>query len=383
MPTPKHIIVIAGETSGDMHAAHLVREIQHLDPSITFSGLGGSKMQEADVELYHDMTKIAVVGFVEVLKHYGTFRRIFYQTLKEIRQRRPAAVVLVDYPGFNLRLAKKIKKRGIKVIYYISPQIWAWKKNRVYAIKKYVDKMLVLFEFEKEFYARFGMEVDFVGNPLIDDITVNVPKEQFLQKHRLLDYKMTIGILPGSRQKEVDTLLPIMLKAAAILTREFPMIQFLIVKAPTIEQACIEGHIQNHETNPPQPLSLAIVEDMYDGINACQLCMVASGTATLETAILQKPMVITYKTSFLTWALAKCFIKIPDIGLVNVVAQQRIVPECVQYQATGEHIAKKLKNMFTNEIRLTDIKSELLKVKRSLGDPGASRRAAEVIFNNT
>jgi len=372
---PKHFVLVAGEASGDMHAAHLVEAIRHLDPYIIFSGLGGPKMAAAGVELYQDLTKMAVVGFWEVATQYTNIKQAFDLILQKIETINIDAVILVDYPGFNLRLAKELKKRRIKVFYYISPQVWAWKEKRVHFIKKNVDKMLVLFQFEKSFYARFGIDVQFVGHPLVDTIKVHTPKKYFLESRSLSSDKLTIGILPGSRQNEIKTLLPAMLKAAGILNGEFPQIQFLVIRASTIARPFLEKYLRGIK------FACQIVdENIYDGINACDLCMVASGTATLETAMLQKPMVVVYKTSFLTWVLAKFFVKIADIGLVNIVAGRRIVPECVQFQAAGRQIARELKNIFTNEPKIADIRTDLLAVKESLGPGGASRRAAEEIL---
>jgi len=376
MEQPKEkIIIVAGEASGDMHAAHLVKAVHRLNPNITFSGLGGPQMQTAGVKLYEDLTQFAVVGFIEVIKHYQHFKRAFNLILKHIDAEQPKAVILVDYPGFNLRLARELKKRQIKVIYYISPQVWAWKEQRVHFIKKHVDAMLVLFPFEQDFYARHGMDVTFVGHPLLDTVKVKTSKEDILQSKGLSLNKLTIGLLPGSRQKEIDTLLPVMRDAATILHREFPQTQFCIIKAPTIAEKNIQEHLQ--QTTFPHVM---VKDNIYDGINACDLCMVASGTATLETAILEKPMVIIYKTSLLTWLLAKLFIKIKNIGLVNVVAGKRIVPECVQFQATAEIVAGELKEMITNELKIADIKSDLRAVRKTLGSGGASLRAAEEIL---
>lgn len=373
--TKKHIIIVAGEASGDMHAAHLVEAIRRLDPSVSFSGLGGPMMRNGGVELYQDLTEMAVVGFWEVVRHYRDIKKAFRLALEKIETAKADAVILVDYPGFNLRLARELKKRNTKIIYYISPQVWAWQKGRVYLIKKNVDKMLVLFRFEKDFYARFGVDARFVGHPLVDAVNVHTPKEDFLATHDLPGDRLTIGILPGSRRKEIERILPVMLAAAGALNREFPQIQFLILKAPTIVKSSIEGCLQK------TAIPCRIVENhIYDGINACDLCMVASGTATLETAILQKPMVVVYKTSLLTWVLAKLFVRIADIGLVNVVAGKRVVPECVQFQATGERIARELRNIFTDELKIADIKTNLKRVKESIGPGGASQRAAEEVL---
>ena len=371
----KKIFIIAGEASGDLHAAKLVEELQALDPNISFYGLGGANMRNVGVDLYMDLTEIAVVGFFEVLKNYNTFKRAFDLVLKKIKLEKPDAVVLVDYPGFNLRLAKKIKKLGIKVIYYISPQVWAWKKNRIKLIKKYVDKMLVIFKFEKDFYKLNNVDCDFVGHPLIDSINTKISKDDFLNQHELDEYKLTIGILPGSREKEVSLLLPVMLSAANIIKDDFPMTQFIILKAECIEKDLIKEYSTNNKLN------IKIIENQhYDAINSCDLCMVASGTATLETAILQKPMVVTYKTSFLTWILAKLFVKIPNIGLVNIVANKKIMPECIQFDASGENIANELKKIFTDDMKLEELKEELLKVKQTLDLGGASKNAANKIL---
>ncbi len=384
MSSLKNIFIIAGEASGDMHAAHLVQALRARDSNLTFSGVGGPLMRQAGVELYEDLTKIAVVGFVEILKHFGEFRRIFHVILAKVKKTQTAAVILIDYPGFNLRLAKELKKLNVKVIYYISPQVWAWKENRVETIKKYVDKMLVLFEFEKKFYAQRGLAVEFVGHPFIDTIKIKKTKQEFLQSDWFSDQKVTIGILPGSRHKEIENLLPPMIEAARILNREFSgKVQFLLLQAPTIPREWLQKYLNNDflVSTDDAPLRLIIVDNQtYDGINASDVCMVASGTATLETAILNKPMVVVYKTSPLTYWLARRLIKIPYIAMANVVAGKKIIPECIQQEATGERIAQELKNIFTDEMLMTKIKSELKKVKESLGGPGAIGRAAKCIL---
>ena len=328
-------------------------------------------MKASGVEIYLDLASHAVVGFWEVLTHYPEIRRAFELVLEKIDAIKPKAVILVDFPGFNLRLARELKKRGIRVIYYISPQVWAWKEERVHFIKKHVDKMLVLFKFEKEFYAKYGIDVEFVGHPLVDSLNITCPKDIFLENYSLPAEHLTIGLLPGSRVKEIETLLPIMVNAAEILHRTIHPIQFLIMKAPTIKMPQIEFHLRD------SPITHRIVEEnIYDGINACDFCLVASGTATLETALLQRPMVVIYKTHLLTWLMAKCFVKISDIGLVNIVAGRRIVPECVQFQATGQTIADEAQKILSDEFTVTRLKKELKSVKNALGESGASHRAA-------
>ena len=378
MEQSKHIVIIAGEASGDLHASRLVDSLKKISPKITFSGLGGPLMKERGVLLYEDLTNFAVVGFWEVIKHLQSFHKIFKMILEKIKDIQPDCVVLVDYPGFNLRLARAIKKANVKtkIIYYISPQVWAWKESRVKLIKRVIDEMLVILPFEKEFYARFGMDVKFVGHPLLDSIKLSSQSpENFLMSVGLSPHHYTIGLLPGSREKEIERILPIMLKTAQLLHEENEKIQFVVIQAPTISLNLIEQYVNEFE------LPLKIIEHSYDAVNATQICMVASGTATLETAILLKPMVVVYKTSFLTWALAKLLVKIPYIGLVNVVAGKKIVAECVQFGAIPKKIAEEIKSIYTNELKIAAIKIELKKIKALLGEPGASLQAARVILN--
>ena len=375
----KHIIIIAGEASGDMHAAALVREIRGLNPNITFSGLGGTQMEEAGVRLYANLADLAVVGFAEVLKHLKRFKNLFSLALEKIRETKPDAVILVDYPGFNLRLARRIKEMKLhtKVIYYISPQVWAWHKERIHFIKKYVDHMLVLFLFEEEFYRRYGMKnVSFVGHPLLDIAKITADRKKIFETYGFSEDKLTIGILPGSRKNEVQRHLGIMMQAAQILYNEFGKIQFILLKAPTIDESVFHDVIEKHATLPLRILH----HQSCNGINASDFCMVASGTATLETAILKKPMVVMYKTSFLTWAIARIFVKIPYIGLVNVIAGKKIVPECIQFDCTPQKVANEIRAMITDETKIAELVHELTRVKESLGNPGASRRAAEIVL---
>jgi lipid-A-disaccharide synthase len=371
----KKIIIVAGETSGDIHAANLVKELKSLHPNLALEGLGGPKMAEAGVTLYQDMTKIAVMGFIEVLLNYGKFRKAFYLVLNKIKKNKPDAVVLVDFPGFNLKLATKLQKSGIKVIYYISPKVWAWKEKRVEIIRKHVHKMLVLFDFEKTFYARHGVNVSFVGNPLVDHVQTTTSKEKFLTQQGLEDFKLTIGLLPGSRKKEIEKILPSMAEAMEILKNKYPQLQFLIVKAPSIEQSYIEKYL------PEGKRDTSIVNgNTYDAINACDLCMVTSGTATLETGILQKPMVIVYRTSLSSYLIGQAVLKIRFFGLVNIIFNKSIVPELLQHKASGENIARELELMFTDEIKLAEIKSNLKKIPLYLGSKGASKRAAQEVL---
>ena len=369
-------MIVAGEASGDDHAAHLVEELKKLDPALTFSGLGGTLMERAGVEVIEDLTQWAVVGFVEVLKHYTHFKRAFDRFLDEAERRRPAAVILVDYPGFNLRLAKELKKRGIKVIYYISPQVWAWKEKRIRTIKQVVDRMIVIFPFEKNFYDRHGMDVAYVGHPALDDLKVTRPAPAFLKDLGFLPGNLTIGLLPGSREKEIERHFPIMLEAAKLLHDQFNKLQFVVFKAPTVSMLQMEKYFRPYVQLPIK----MVHNDLHNGLNAMNLCIVASGTATFETALFEKPMVIVYRTSPVTFFFLKLMMKVKHIGMVNVLAGKGIVPECVQRNATPKKIAKALMEIFTDDLKITEIKEELRKVKAMMGEPGASRRAAEEVL---
>jgi lipid-A-disaccharide synthase len=366
----KHIIIVAGEVSGDMRAAELVNAIKILSPDITFSGVGGDCMQRAGVVLFENITSLAVIGIAEVVKNLGRIKKVFDHTLKEINTQKPDAVILVDYPGFNLRLAKELKKRNIKVIYYISPQVWAWRQGRIHTIKKIVNRMMVLFPFEKDLYTKFGMNVDYVGHPLVDEIKVNNSSKDVLKSVGLDSSKTTIGLMPGSRQKEVERHLPVMIQAATRLFKKDPRRQFLLLKASTIQRKLLESHL-------PASLPIKIYEgNPYNAINAMDAVIVASGTATLEIALLNKPMVIIYKTSWPTYAIAKQVIKIPYIGLVNIVAGKQVAPELIQNNCNPLNIATSLEVVLGNK----GIIEELKKIKTLLGESGASLRAAKVVL---
>jgi len=369
----RHIMFVAGESSGDMRAAGLASALKKLAPTLRLSGIGGQYMREAGVECFTDITELAVIGIAEVIKNLSRIKKVFDQTLQQIDTTHPDAVILVDYPGFNLRLAQEIKKRGIKIIYYISPQVWAWREKRVLKIKKLVDRMIVLFPFEQDIYNKYGMKVDYVGHPLVDEIIVDKDQTEILKSIGFSTSKTTIGLMPGSRAKEVERHLPCMLQAAQLLFKQNKERQFLLLKAPTIPLKLIDDQLLNYKHLPLR----IYIGPTYDGINAMDAAMVASGTATLETALLKKPMVIIYKTSWLTYAIAKSVIKIPYIGLVNIVAGKKIVEELIQNDANAANIAKTIEGA----LHSPHIVDELAAVKTSLGEPGASLRAAQVVLS--
>lgn len=373
----KKILIVAGEASGDLHAAHLVEQLKKASPDLSFYGLGGDNMKAAGVEVTFDLTKLAVVGFFEILKNYSRFKKIFDDLLLKTKEIKPNVAILVDYPGFNLRLAKELKAMGVRVIYYISPQVWAWGKKRIGFIKKYIDLMLVLFKFEEILYRDGKFNVKFVGHPLLDVAKSSESREKFLENLSLKTGSTTIALLPGSREREVLNHLPVMLKAAQIIHTKHKEAQFLICRSHSLARELFKKILDTIKIEFPYKI---LDDQTYDGIAASHFVIVASGTATLETAILNKPMVIVYKVSFLTWLLAKLFIKIPYIGLVNVVAGQKIVPELIQFEATPRNIAQKALEFLDDKKALEKIHAELYALKNTLGIPGASQRAAEEII---
>lgn len=371
----KKIFIIAGEASGDMHGAHLAKEIKSMDGSIKMYGLGGEEMQKAGVEVLYNLVDFAVVGFIEVLKHYGEFKKIFYNLLDRIEKERPEAVVLIDYPGFNLRLAKKLKEKNIKVIYYISPQVWAWGKGRIRLIKRCVTKMIVILKFEEDFYKRYGVDATFIGHPLLDVVKPGMSKRDFMKTCNLPEDLKTVALLPGSREKEVERILPVSIKTAEIISQKLKDVQFIILRAPTVKQKIFDECLQKTS------LHIKIIKDKtYDGINASDLVIAASGTATLETAILNRPLIILYKLSFPTWLIIRCLLRIRNVGLVNIVARKLIMPEFIQFKARPARIAHQAIDMLTNKELIVKMNKDLLELRELLGSVGASRRAAKIVM---
>ena len=378
METEKNILIVAGEASGDLHAASLVHAIKESYPGLNFFGLGGKRLKLEGVDLYCDLVELAVVGFWEVLKNLKKFRSIFYGLLQETDKVKPDLAILVDYPGFNLRLAKELKKRGTPIIYYISPQVWAWGAGRIKAIKQLVERMIVILNFEEPLYKNEGIPVSFVGHPLLDTVKLQMDKAALFKKMGLDLNSRGIALLPGSREKEVKKILPVMLETAGIIRKSLDEnICFLILQAETVKQEIFDEILAKYT------LQVKVVPEMtYEGIAASDYCMVASGTATLETAILGTPMVILYKVSFLTWLYLKMVIKVPFIGLVNLMRGEKFIAEFVQYHARPRRIARHIINDLKDPQKLKRIKQQLAEVKATLGEPGASRRAAEIVIQH-
>jgi lipid-A-disaccharide synthase len=369
----KTIMIIAGEASGDMHGANLVREMLKLDPALNFYGIGGNKLLKEGVQLLANASGMAVVGLTEVISKLGKFLKIMGMMKRSMDERRPDLVILIDYPDFNLPLAKAAKKRGIKVFYYISPQVWAWRKGRIGQIKKTVDKMAVILPFEVDTYAAKGFAVDYVGHPLLDLVKPAYSKLESLKMFNLNENKTTIGLLPGSRLSEVTKLLPEMLRASEILAQKIPDMQFILPLADTLEQKTVEDIIAGSSIKVK-----VIPGQTYDAVSCCDLAIVASGTATLETALLGVPMIIIYKISPLSYLIGKLIVDVQNIGMANIIAGKTVVPEFIQEDVNGNRIAAEAIDILTNDERKQEIIKELAAIRSKLGNPGASRRAAQI-----
>jgi len=373
MKEKSEILIVAGETSGDRHAADLVAELGKLFPGIKFVGIGGDAMAAQGVRLFYHIKQMAFLGFTEVVRHLPFIRRVFRELETYLDSHRPAAVILVDYPGFNLRLAKLASGKGIPVIYYISPQLWAWGEKRVEKIRKYVDLLLVIFKFEQEFYTRFGVESKFVGHPLVDEIKITLTEKQFRKNYQLDSAKPIVALLPGSRQNEVKSLLPVMLKAY----QQFPNannLEWVIGKTEAVPSDLYYHYIGNG-------LPIKIISgDTHHLMKYARLALVASGTATLETGYLETPMVVLYKVYPLTYWIGKRLVKINNIALANIVCGETVVPELIQNQVTPENIVAEMGKYLRDDEYYHAVRTKLSRIKDILGPPGAAARAAREIY---
>jgi lipid-A-disaccharide synthase len=371
----KRIMIVAGEASGDLHGGNLVKAMHRIDQTLQFYGVGGKNLKDAGVDLVADSADMAVVGLTEVFSKLGAIRRVMGALKASIKAARPDLLILIDYPDFNLSLAGKAKKRGVKIFYYISPQVWAWRKGRIGTIKKIIDKMAVILPFEARIYHEAGVDATFVGHPLLDVVRTKYTRQEALKRFGLREEATTVGILPGSRQSEVVSLLPDMLKAAEIIMKKMPDVQFVLPLADTLDIKFV-SHITEQS-----PVTVKIISsEIYDVIGCADVVMVASGTATLETALMETPMVIVYKVSALSYYVGKMFIHVDHIGLVNIIAGKTVVPELIQDDASPEKIAYEVLGLLTNKDRMDRIRSDLSKIREALGSPGAAERTARLAY---
>lgn len=369
----KKILIIAGEVSGDLHGGNLVKAMRKLDPSLYFFGIGGENMKANGVELIYHINSLSFMGFIEVIKHLPFLKKVKENILKMSNEKNPDAIILIDYPGFNLSIAKELFKQGRKIFYYISPQLWAWGKSRIKLIKKIVYKMIVVFPFEEKMYREAGVNVEFVGHPLLDVIEnySYEPREKFFSSNGLNLNKKLLAIFPGSRKQEIKKILPEIYIAIKKLRDKFDLnVAISGVKSIDIS---IYREIVGEEIPIIFDRNYELMKYAYAGI-------IKSGTSTLEAALLELPFVVVYKTSYLSYLIGKNLIKIDKISLANIVAGEKIVKELIQKDCNADRIYMEIKYIIKNENQRNELVEKLRNIKNSLGKIGASERAANLIL---
>jgi len=370
------IMILAGEASGDLHGANLARALRELEPEIEIIGMGGSLMAAQGVKIAFDITKLSTVGFVEALKSIKTLKGILRQLTHLMEKEKPDAVVFIDYPGFNLEVAKVVKEKNIPSLYYFSPTAWAWGKGRAKKVANLISKVASVFPFEAEVYREAGANVEFVGHPLLDIVKTKMSQKESYQAWNLAAEKPIVGLLPGSRQQEINALLPVMLESARKIKEKNSHVQFILPLAHTIAREQVEEMIAQ------SGLAVQIIDGhSYEVMNVSSLVIVSSGTATLEAACLGTPMVIIYKVAASTWFLGKMLVKIPHIGLPNIIAKKEIVPELLQNEANADNISAKVNQLLAHPEQLSMIKADLAEVKKQLGEEGAVKKVAQLVLD--
>lgn len=373
MQKAKRVVIIAGEESGDVHASVLIKQLKASHPNIEISGIGGKHMQEAGAELISDLARFGVTGITEVIRHLGVIRKAFRAIQKHLREQKPDLLILVDYPGFNLRLAKYAKQElGLKIVYYISPQIWAWKAKRIHLIKECVDMMAVILPFEKAIYEKAQVPVRFVGHPLVEKIAAVGDQASQRKTLNLPEDAKIFALLPGSRGNEIERHMPILRDTAKRLHQQHPELQFIIPIAGTIDAEKITQYFA--QTGLPVTF---IQGQALSCMAAADFVIVASGTASLECALLEKPMCIIYKSSFITYIVAAKLLKVKFLGLCNLLSNKMIVPEFLQYDCNPHELSKYI-NQFINDRTQSDaMHARLATLKHSL----SSEKSDSSLFN--
>jgi len=366
-------MIVAGEASGDLHGSNLVKEALRKNPGLSFFGMGGPKMREAGVTTLIDSSEMAVVGLIEVISHFPVIYRAFSTLKKIIRTDPPDLLILIDYPDFNLHLAKVAKSAGVRVLYYISPQIWAWRVGRVKKIAKLVDRMAVVFPFEVPFYEKGGVPVTFVGHPLVDIVHPTMTRAEAQASFGLDPAKRTVGLFPGSRKGEIRNLSATILEAATLLKKHFPDLQFILPLASSLTNEDLAPFLKSSS------LDIRVIEEkVYDVMQVCDAIITVSGTVTLEAALMGAPMVIIYRVSPLTYAVGKRLIKVDHIGICNIVAGERVVRELIQDDAEPAWIAAEIARILTDNDYAQEMRAKLAGIRAKLGSSGASERAARL-----
>lgn len=371
--SPLSVMFSAGESSGDQHAANMFLELKKHQPDIKGFGMGGAKMALAGIDIRYDSGSIGVIGVVEVLKHYGEIRRALKLIQQLVSTERPDLLVCVDYKEFNLKLARFAKQCGVKVLFYVSPQVWAWRPGRVKTYGKAIDMMAVIFPFETTYYDAENVPVRYVGHPSVDKVHPQRNRLEDMAIFNLDESNPVIGLLPGSRANEINRLLPIMLAAAEILQARIPGIQFMLPQADSIIDELLESYMDR------SPVKITVIKNQpYDVIQCCDVVMTTSGTATIEIALLNVPMVITYKLADLTYWLGRWLVNTPFIGLPNIILGKGFIKELIQHEATSENLAEEIERILTDKFYADQMRDNLNQVKQQLGQGGGSKNMAEL-----
>jgi lipid-A-disaccharide synthase len=368
------LMIIAGEASGDLHGAGLVREIKLKSPGTSICGIGGAKMQTEGMELLYHINQMAFMGFVEIIRHLPFISSVKRNLLETVNERHITTVVLIDYPGFNLNLARKLKKMGVNVVYYITPQVWAWGKGRIKKIAACVTKALVIFPFEETLFRKAGIDAEFVGHPLLEHIKLYNfdSREKFFSEHGLDQSKEIILVLPGSRKHEITEIFPDAIKAAGRLSREFGL-QTVVACSENIDSGLLED--TSEEKN-----YTVIKGKTYELFRYSKIGIVKSGTSTLEAGIFGLPMVVVYRTNPITYFIGRLLVKIGNIALVNIVLGETVAPELIQNEASADMIIKKCREILENPELLKKMKEKFSMLNSGLGEAGASLKAAQHIL---
>ncbi len=371
---PAKIMLIAGEASGDLHGGRLVAALLEKAPDLELFGVGGDRMATAGMELYYHVNDLAYIGFVEVARHYLFFRRVFNHLLQIVKERKPDVVVLIDYPGFNLRFAKAAKKLGISTFYYIAPQVWAWGQGRAAKMASFIDQMAVLFAFEVPFFSRYKIKTTFVGHPLLEGMEVRLSRADFFQRFGLAADRPLLALVPGSRNQEVKSLLPALLQTAERLRAAHPDLQIAMSQAPSVAPHLLAPFLAAHPGVTP------VSGDYYALLRYATAGLVASGTATLEAACCGLPFALVYRVSPLSFAIGRRLVMISHIGLVNIVAGEEVAPEFLQDAVNPEKLQPVMEALLYDAKVRSMMQEKLERVRESLGSAGASAKTAALVL---
>jgi lipid-A-disaccharide synthase len=374
--THAHVMILAGEASGDAHAAEFVEVLRQQQPDLRISGMGGDSMARAGVEVFFDSSIIAVVGLVEVIRHWSDIKRAMAIVRERLEQTRPDLLVLVDYPEFNLKMARHAGSLGIPVLFYISPQVWAWRPKRIHKIGRLIDHMAVIFRFEKKYYEDAGIPVSFVGHPLVDKVKTSANAASQRARLGISPEARVVGLLPGSRHSEITRLLPLMFDTAKRMQSRDPLIRFVLPVASSLNFEEISNLVQ------ASGVDICVTRDeIYDVITCCDAITTCSGTVTLEIALLGVPMCIVYKVSPLSYMILKRLITIPHIGLVNIVAREALVQEFLQADANPEAVSDELFRMLDDSEYRQHLRAGFDEVRNNLGPGNGAQHMAELVLS--